>query len=140
MDIPDITAIVSSKGHTGTKPCPLCKHVCAAGRDMEGAYAVTIECIDDTQLDLHTDDTVRETQRRLRARSILLPKSEFDELQIVYGYVYIRHGLLHSQDMNVGMASPCMFDGMHTYLLGGLGDDELGQIMRALRDAHGPVA
>ena len=65
----------------------------------------------------------------MRARSTLLPKSEFDELQIVYGYVYNEHGVLQSHDLNVGMASPCMCDWMHTYLLGGLGDDELGQAM-----------
>ena len=64
-----------------------------------------------------------------------LDDDEFKELQMAAGLNYDVRGLLG--DPMVGIASQVMFDWSHTYIIGGLLDNEMGLLMDELRRVRG---
>ena len=138
-DIPALAEMAAVKGHGAFKGCVICRNVVL----RRWWKPTLVDCVDHTSLEthrfvLHTETTFREVISRIREAAPIMSSAEFEELQIVHGVHYVPHGLVFADDLGV---TPLHFmnDWMHTYLVGGLADVELGLLMCELRARRSQV-
>jgi hypothetical protein len=137
-DIPALKEMLSWKGHTGLKCCCLCINV-LQHYAMESAPEgmVSIANADFNRLQLHTDETVRATIRRINALHTdmlngVITKTAFMERTTILGWTWNPATYLLDRRLGFGVASGVMMDWAHIYLHDGLGDVEWGALMKIL--------
>ena len=128
------------KGHGALRLCAKCLNVVNLRWWKAGLHGcVDHTCLDAAQFQQHTRESWTEVIRRLEACAARLPASrdQLDELEIVHGVNYVAEGAAFSPDFPL---SPLhiLNDWFHTYLEGGLLDNELGEVMHQLKKLNKP--
>ena len=113
------------KGDSGSKLCLLCKNVFTDKSNMvdeDGSELLRCNVIVDSELDLATDQDLRDAPRSLEARHATLPPGEFKKLEYVLGFVHQPHSLLldRSLDTVLKPATHFMHDFMHCLFVTGV--------------------
>ncbi len=141
-DLPAIKEMLGCKGHSGHKPCCLCRN--ATNHVIRGTplHLVSPDAIPITRLDLdlfhqYTDQDIRETLRRLDHHHVAfeggaMSKDEFVARGQVLGWNWIRNNPILNEKYRLRIASSVMFDWAHVYVNDGLADDEFGKCMKVL--------
>lgn len=140
-DAPALAGMISSKGHTGTKPCPICSNVVDAKsklheHDAEGRI-VPHTCLDIRKFQKQSDNGVREILRHLQEQRPRLNKTQYGREEQLAGWTLNTHGLLLCDDLALPPISVLMFDWMHVYLVHGLWGEELGMLLGKLKTVCG---
>jgi len=138
-DEPALKELLSSKGHAGTKPCPLCMNVvlqCSPGGGeplhAHSDYAVSIAETDSSRFKLHTDESLRAMLLRLHGYKGVLAKAEFHLREQLFGFSWNPYSLILNERLRLNVVSCLMFDWCHCYICDGLADAELGALMKRL--------
>ena len=133
-------AMYSCKGAVGLKPCLLCQNVFTVTTarnvpaDDPSGWAVDISCTDFAKLAKHKPGTIQAISRRLAAAETAMSGIEFAQLQTSLGWNWTR-GII-SNERWLRKAAPtevCAFDWMHVYLVSGIFNVQVGQLMRHLK-------
>ena len=96
-----IKEMLGCKGYAGTKPCFFCAN-CVLHRQggaeqswwERNPYFKSIAEMDLSVFVPHTDQSLRESVRRLHAAKPVMTKAEFGQLEQQYGWVYHEHDVL----------------------------------------------
>ena len=88
---------------------------------------------------MHTDASIKHMLSKLAEYKDTFTQNQFNEIEIRYGHNYNPYSFLADRQLDVGLTSTLMFDWMHTYLMGGLLDEEVGLLMAALHAANSPT-
>lgn len=140
-DEPALKDFFMNKGHAAMKPCALCANVILYrfyDEAIHSAHFIPTTCMDYDQFVLHSDASIRGILEHLRVQRGALRPDDFAELEICAGFNHHDQGLsLHT---HVNVASQTMFDWSHTYLVGGLLDEEVGACMKALIKLKSPTS
>jgi hypothetical protein len=134
-DEPALKSVLMCKGHAGTIPCILCRNVVEAAHDGTG-LTVPLGCIDASKWHQSTDDIVRETMLRLQAKRKWQDDTAFKLSEQACGFNYHPENLILDETLNFKAVSTFMFDWAHTYLMGGLLDNELGVFFKLAKNAE----
>ena len=140
-DEPALKDMLDCKGHAGHKPCLLCSNICLISsmelykfkKPME-----TIACIKWDKIKLQTNEGIKEHCARIayltsEREAGRLTKQELDDRSGLVGWNYNpAHAELFGNKLNIRVASCVMWDWPHVYVHGGLGDLELGHLMKKL--------
>ena len=133
----------SVKGASGTVPCMCCKNVVALSSDLHlhdrSGTLVPISETDFTKFEPATDRSIREAAGLLKERKDNCGRVAFDCLQQSLGLTYCEHGLLFDETcagwIAGGPVTVTCFDWMHTYVVNGVFNSEVGYLMQALVEA-----
>ena len=138
-DEPAIKDFFNNKGHSGLLPCVLCSNVVLHRLYEEAVHVgfVTTACSNFEAFKRHSDASLRALHHDLAAKRDTLTPDEFNEAEISCGLNYSEHSLI--LDPHVAIASQCMFDWAHTYVVGGVADVEFGTAMVLLRRLRAPT-
>ena len=134
-DAPALKEMISSKGHSGTKPCTLCKNCCSnVDYCGDSSYAVHMSETDIDKFEAHTDTSIRELVQRLQVRKLECRTiEEWVDVQSFYGFTWNPYSIILNERLNVKLVSSLMYDYGHIYVCDGLADEEMGRCMHALR-------
>ena len=142
-DMPALKEMLGCKGHSGHKPCMLCRNATNHSIPGRPLHLVCPEAIPITMFDLdlfdqYTDENIRETLRRLDSHHDAflagrMSKAEFDARETVLGWTWARNNPILADKYRLRIASSVMFDWAHIYVNDGVADDELGRCMKVLR-------
>ena len=139
-DMPALCEMISAKGHSALKACPLCMNAThhkppggAAPMHLFGEYCTPITCTELERFKLYTDATLRQSIANLHALKGNVPESVLEERETnVYGYTYTPWSIILSKRFDIDVASAVMYDWVHTYCADGLADQEFGVFMRIM--------
>ena len=121
------------KGAAGVVPCPKCKNIVNRGRLPHGhAYLRTIACSDTSQLDQHTDDSMRASCAALAAARAVMSRADFAEEEKARGVRYNPAGLLFSAGPRFLAISTLRFDPMHVWWSNGVASREIFLVLTAM--------
>jgi len=125
-----------SKGASGLIPCIECRNVLLLGHlRATGAYVVDISCLDVEKFKRHTDETIIEVLKYLRAQRAVLGKGAFEELEKDLGWKDEPHNMLLRAHPPMKPISILMYDWMHIYLVGGIFNYEVWYFFLFLKRA-----
>ena len=135
-----IKEMLGCKGHAGTKPCFFCAN-CVLHRQARAEqawwernpYFKSIAEMDLSVFVPHTDQSLRESVRRLHAAKPVMTKAEFGQLEQQYGWVYHEHDVLLDDHLQLNAIATTMWDWSHTYVANGVADVEFGDFMYVMR-------
>ena len=85
-----------------------------------------------------TDESLRETVRRLTASHGVLSRLEFEKKEMDFGWNYCPSSIVLNDRMGINIVSSTMLDWAHIYVCDGIGSDEVGECMSAYRSARDP--
>ena len=112
---------------------PNAKHIVGRGRLPRGhAYLRTIACSDTSQLDQHTDDSMRASCAALAAARAVMSRADFAEEEKARGVRYNPAGLLFSAGPRFLAISTLRFDPMHVWWSNGVASHEIFLVLTAL--------
>ena len=144
-DEPALKELLHCKGHAGIKPCCLCldathHHTGGIPLHVLSDKAVRIADPDWTSFTKHTDDSIRDTVRRINQHhdnmtAGLMTHAEFDQRSIILGWNWAASNPILNPKFGLNIASSVMFDWAHVYVHDGLADVELGQCMKAFHSS-----
>ena len=140
-DMPAIAECLHCKGHAGTICCPGCANATQENTAAEKALheltdkAVSLSNTDWNAFVKHTDKSIRHVVRKLNDhhQSCLdgrHSKDKFRDYEQILGWNWSPSNIILNQRFGLRIASMLMFDGAHVYVHDGLGDSELGQMMK----------
>lgn len=129
----------SGKGHAGAKPCLLCVTACdhkpqfgAAPLSVTQPHLfVSVATPRLSAFTAHTNDSLRDVITRLNNARPNLNATRFAEMQKLYGFTWTPSSIMH-HPLRIDVADGVMWDWAHTYLCGGIGDNEFGLVMKSL--------
>jgi len=142
-DVPALKEILGCKGHSGHKPCCMCRN--ATNHTIHGTplHRVSPDAVPITEFDFelfcpYTNDSLRETLRRLESHhdaylAGTMTKLEFEARESVLGWNWTPNTPILNEKYRLNVASSIMFDWAHVYVNDGLADDELGRCMKILQ-------
>eukprot|EP00959_Pyramimonas_sp_CCMP1952_P042865 896903-Pyramimonas_sp.AAC.1 len=127
------------KGAGGIKPCCLCQNVVLPTSTLlpdATGYCISAKCHDVSKYHLHTNESLRGIQKKLRHEATAGTKSELERLEILLGFKYERDGLLQDDELDVSMVDIFAWDWMHCYLVGGAFEREVDLYVQKTSDYH----
>jgi hypothetical protein len=150
-DMPAIAECLHCKGHAGTICCPGCANATQENTAAEKALheltdkAVSLSNTDWNAFVKHTDESIRHGVRKLNDhhQSCLdgrLSKDKFRDYEQILGWNWSPSNIILNQRFGLRIASMLMFDGAHVYVHDGLGDSELGQMMKVFFSHRSPTS
>ena len=136
--------VFGNKGSSGLKCCLFCinvfnyKYRQEIVSDDRTGLAQHHTCHDASKFLLHTRETIEEVYRRLHDASANATKKYFKELQTRLGWNLVRGSLMSTPRMRClwHPTDHAMFDWMHVFLVSGVFNIHMGQLMIALQP-HG---
>ena len=135
-DMDEYKHMLDLKGHNGLFPCLFCKNIAKKASDLDG-IAEDVRTISETDIGkckFWTDAGRLAAADILHAQKPILNTDDFDKLEMVSGLNYAPKGLLLCKPLR-SMMLPIklvMFDWMHTYLVGGIWNTEMENVLKAL--------
>ena len=131
---------LSFKGAAGSIPCFLCRNICQHGSDLAtfdtSGFLVPHTDLNQKHWRLHTQESILEVIGLLKRQKPALGKGAFEKLEQSLGISYQSEGALFCDNFHSrfpGGPAACMqYDWMHTYLVGGIMNHEVGYLMEAL--------
>eukprot|EP00959_Pyramimonas_sp_CCMP1952_P071329 1489550-Pyramimonas_sp.AAC.1 len=114
--------ITMCKGSGGIKQCVLCQNVVRPQSNVlpdPTGYLVSSECVDFSKFVLHTAQSIRGVQKRLKKAYEEDDKGNFERLEVLYGFGYDSSGLLQDLDLPLELPQHLAWDWMHCYLVDG---------------------
>eukprot|EP00959_Pyramimonas_sp_CCMP1952_P225738 4720370-Pyramimonas_sp.AAC.1 len=113
--------ILSCKGATGIKPCCLCQNVVKPSSNLlpdPTGYCIPSTCMDSSRFHLHTHESIRSIQRRLKYIAENEP-ARLDGLEILLGFSFNAASILQDEDLDLRLPEVVAWDWMHCYMVGG---------------------
>ena len=141
-DMPALKEMLGCKGHSGHKPCCLCRN--ATNHSLQGTplhltstSAVPITTFDLSLFGQYADGNIRETLRRLEMHHDAflaghMSKADFEARETVLGWTWVPNNPILEPKFKLNIASIVMFDWAHIYVNDGVADDEFGRCMKFL--------
>ncbi len=139
-----LMAVLMSKGHAGTKPCPLCRNILDhkrpyVERDTSGTL-LPMTSLEPNRWKPHTDKTARQLLVRLGAVKAQvdageLPKAEWQDALQLAGWNYHKHNIILNEQLKYKAISTLHFDYMHVWLVDGVFQREINALLSAIRYA-----
>ena len=112
-----IKEMLGCKGHAGTKPCMWCMNcvLCRQGTAEvawweRSAYFKSIAQPDLAPFIPHTDESLRESVRRLHAAKGTVSNTDFKQMQQEFGWGYVKEDMLLDDHLRVDAISIAMVD------------------------------
>jgi len=134
-----LKSVWQNKGAGGTQLCLFCKNVCEHSvASMGDGYLVNPGEPDVDKFDMRSDADVWAANDILRARKPVMGKGAFESLEQSMGFGFDERGLLSDLALR-DVAKPISmtaFDAMHVCLSSGVANEEIYNVLEALRDAH----
>ena len=131
-----------NKGHSGTKPCAICRNVVDskfdyASHDASGMY-VESTCLDKTKWVRNTDAAVVKVLERLaphwqRYRDGNLSKEGLRAVTQRAGWNYSPKNIILNESLNYKVMSLLCFDWMHVWCVSGVFDREVDAVLKQPR-------
>lgn len=128
------------KGASGTMLCMACQNIVSHTanlhqRDVTGFLVASTET-DTRRFVLHTDSSIRNTVKSLRDKQATMSKSAFAKLEQAMGFNLCPEGLLLCPKLEPMIApiSMLMYDWMHTFVVNGIFQNEMGQLLHLLHN------
>ena len=144
-DKPAIAEMLSSKGHSGVKPCPLCMNAtnhkppgCGTPMHEASSYCVPITCTDFERFKKHTNASLRKGIANLNAAKGTMSQKKFENLESdVYGFSWNPFSIIteHAFHLQLDVADAIMYDWGHCYVCDGIADHEFGMYMKVMHTA-----
>ena len=133
-----IKELICNKGASGTKCCPLCINVVAHDSGLPEGYLKLSSCTNVAEFKLHTDETVRTVVHRLAsvADEVAAGSTSNGTLKLLeqqLGWTHEPDSLLLDAHLAFRAVSCLMFDWMHIYLVSGLFNVELHNLMQFMK-------
>ena len=146
-DEPALKEMFSTKGHSGSKPCPLCQNMVshrapggADGLHLHSAYALSIALeVDITKFKLHSDESMLAAVQSLKSKRNTISSGAFSDLEQLHGFSYTPWSIIADHRINLAAVSALMFDWGHCYVCNGLADVEFGMLMQTLHKHKSPT-
>ena len=140
-DIPALKDVFKSSGHSGKKLCHFLANVVAHksfGIRRRDAFNVVSTCLDMSKFRYHTDASIRgillDLQNASHAVSCgRMTKTAYEKMCTEYGFSHCSENILLDDDLQIGAATQCMYDWMHIYLVGGLWNHEMVNLLVFLK-------
>ena len=124
------------KGASATLLCPLCRNVLSSNSSLlefdTSGTMVSATCTDWSQIELHTDESIREVLNFLKEKKDTCNQSQFKKVQQLCGFNWEPDGLLNCPELAIPPMSVLMYDWMHIFFVGGLWNVEMGLLVEAL--------
>ena len=98
---------------------------------LAGNALRAFDCLDKGDVIYHTDETIRETLKKLRCTARYSPEN-LAEMQTDCGYSHHEENILLDEELNIGFASIAHLDWFHTWLQTGIFNYELAALMMFL--------
>jgi hypothetical protein len=144
-DIPALKELVECIGHSGMKFCCLCQDCIQTKSDIGEllptitAKAVHMSCTLLSCFELHTNESIQATVRRVNAlhagliandKTVVQNGEDYRLRCQVLGWSWSSANIVLNEKFNIKLADSIMYDWAHCYVHDGLGDNELGQCMK----------
>ena len=129
-DLDGIFKFCLSLGANANVPCPLCMNIVSIRSKyaLAGNALRAFDCLDKGDVIYHTDETIRETLKKLRCTARYSPEN-LAEMQTDCGYSHHEENILLDEELNIGFASIAHLDWFHTWLQTGIFNYELAALM-----------
>ena len=139
-DEPALKDFFMIKGHAGLLPCILCSNVLLHRLYDPTVHAgfISTACTDWMAMKRHTDASIRVLYLHLAEQHGLAEPDDFKELELACGMNYSVFSLM--AEPRIMVASMLMYDWPHTYVIGGLLDNEMGSLMQEFRRLRAPTS
>ncbi|CAE7217867.1 unnamed protein product [Symbiodinium sp. CCMP2592] len=134
-----LKSVWEDKGASGTKLCFMCQNVVAHSSSLHSCDAtgtlVSHVCHNKGQMVRHTDETILEAAVHLADNKPRMNKGEFKMRQFALGLNYAEHGPLFSAELRPHMKpiAVSMYDWMHNFVVGGIFQVEMTELLKVLR-------
>ena len=143
-DLPALAEILSSKGHNGLKPCPLCMNAThhkppsgAAPMHLYSEYCVPISDTNFANFKRHSDASLRQMINRLNECKLTLSNTELEKMETnIFGYTWTAWSIIANARFGIDAATSVMFDWPHCYVSDGIADQEFGCFMKCMHTAR----
>ena len=123
------------KGHSGHKPCPLCRNVvslsCPWLPDATGRL-LHIGSLEVEKFMIHTDATISALLKNLRDIAHGVLEGDLGDLQTQMGFNHSDNNLFLCSQLSLGLTSIVMFDWMHILFIGGIFAVEMLELSKRL--------
>ena len=134
-----LKATLDVKGAGGNLPCFKCANILSrkafAKSDKRSMYSITE--MDPRNFDLHDNESIRANAEHLRDVAPPVSKvGKFKELQVSLGLNYNPHGLI-LRLTHFDIIKGACYDPQHVYLVNGIWNSEVGQLLRLLHKTLG---
>ena len=130
------TQIWFCKGASGWRQCMKCVNSMSIRSELARESDILVDfVIDDTELVLHTDDTLRSTLERLRAAHAVDAPADFKWREMALGFTHNDHNMVLDPQLR-GILRPCsqyMHDYMHVVYVDGVANITLYHVMEVFR-------
>ena len=129
-----------NKGHSGTKPCAICRNMVNHKFDYsqydDTGWYVSDASLDKSKWVSNTDESVVAIIRRNRPHWERMDRGEisderFRQLTQLSGWNYHPNHIALDPDLRYGVMSLLCFDWMHVYVVGGIVEREVGGFLGA---------
>ena len=127
------------KGASGLKICCLCKNITSHKSDLfdrADSFALPDTCIDVTQWEAHTDESIRRVVHRLSEASSTESAGDLDRMEKMLGWVHNAQGLLNDTFLTVLVVTILMYEWMHIYFVSGIWNVEVVKLINALQKCN----
>ena len=133
-----LKATLDVKGASGSLPCFKCRNVISKHMHQkvgDTAGLVSISCTDKSKLELHTCESMVANAEHLRSQKGMLSKRKFQELEKSLGLTFSPEGVLLCPQLTrtLDTATSVFYDWVHVYLVHGVYNQEVGQILQLLK-------
>ncbi|CAE7488953.1 unnamed protein product [Symbiodinium sp. CCMP2592] len=134
-----LKSVWEDKGASGTKLCFMCQNVVAHSSSLHCCDAtgtlVSHVCHNKGQMVRHTDETILEAAVHLADNKPRMNKGEFKMRQFALGLNYAEHGPLFSAELRPHLKpiAVSMYDWMHNFVVGGIFQVEMTELLKVLR-------
>ena len=135
-----LKSVWEDKGASGTKLCFMCQNVVAESSQLHKMDS-TSQLISHAEtrkakMVLHTDASVLKAAAHLAQQQPLMNKGAFKRRQFALGLNYTPHGSLFAPELqdHLKPVSISMFDWMHNFVVGGVFQLEMTQLLRVLKE------
>ena len=138
-DLDGIFKFLCSMGANANVPCPMCTNIVSikCGWARAGNVLRALDHLDKTEIMFHTDDSIRNALRALRAaarnlRNGLMEKGDFELMEQDLGFRHHEDNVVLDDQLNVNARSVLHIDWFHTYMQTGIFNYELAAIIKFL--------
>ena len=143
-DLPALKECIDCKGHSGALCCPLCVNAVQENTSAEVALheltnsAVSIATTELSAFTKQTDKSIKKTVRKINSYHEQMVQGritadEYDIRSSMLGWNHTVCNIILNDRFGLGLSKMIMYDWAHIYVHDGLGDVELGKLMKVLR-------